>query len=397
MTRVFPKPLRSFNKRIDNILHEIDISFTNYDNEVIDIEGIVSHESQAGFPTPVSHHTFKLISWKKIGTNDVVESSLYIMRPINGSVDFNEVQPLSILKLKVYLNDLQNRAICLSGEIIDPEISEFKHNVDLLKLPSPGIKPFDFSQNEFFPVGSSLTVDEINKFEQKIGFSLPEEYVKFLLKFNGCTLKHSTLVLTMPDILTPHPYGYKSDTLISEFYSLSALESSFINREDLKGALDEWIEILDDKEFIFPDDVIDIAEAHFNILYAFKGHNMGRTYYYHHENLLKLSDSLEDLLAIVSKTYSINYEEYQEVEAKLKYAIVEGNFDNFRIIMEEFNGYELLFYSGHWLREHVRRLLVVNAAAGEEPIPNYDKFVTYLEERNLISFEAAEKWIKQYD
>jgi hypothetical protein len=397
MSNVFPTPLRNFNQRIDIILDKIDGSTTSYDKKIIEIEGIVSYESQAGFPTPISHHTFKLIKWKKIGTNDVTENHLYVMRPIIGSVDFNEIKPFSILNLKVYLNDSQSRAICVSGEIIDPETSEFKNIINFLKLPTIGIKPFDFSPNEFFPLSSPLTLTDINKFEENIGFSLPTEYINFLLKFNGCTLKHSTLVITMPDILTPHPNGYKSDTVIGEFYSLSALESSFRDRENLKDTLNEWVNILDDKEFVFPDDVIDIAEAHFNILYAFKGPNKGRTYYYHHENLLKLSDSLDDLLAIVSKTYSINYEEYQEVEAKLKYAIMEGNFDNFRIIMGEYNGYELLFYSGYWLREHVRRLLVVNAAAGEEPIPNYDKFVTYLEECDLISFEAAEKWIKQYD
>lgn len=396
MDPLFPKPLKTTSRNIADILTDIDKSGADYPKEIIEIEGIVSLKGQFGSYTLVNIQTFNLLLWKRSESDYWVEDDLYVMRPVYGMLNSNDIKPFSIVKIKVYLSNTQKRAIIVSGEIMNPEISIFKDKAMVLRLPKSGIKPYDFSPNEFIPTSPQITLNDISDFEKQIGCSLPEDYVNFLLKYNGCKLKHKKLQIIEPDILTPHPNGYKSNTTIFEFYDLEKLKQSFNDRNEIKWAVNEWVTYGEDKEFIYPDDVVAIADAHIHILYAFKGLNQGRTYYYHHENLCTLSDSFEELLQIISASFSSNDEEFEEVESKLNLAIEEGNFENFKTIIEEFNGYEILLDNGYTLREVTHRLLVYNPNSRQESIQGYERFVDYLESRNLISYEATEKWLKQY-
>lgn len=52
MDNLFPKPLKTFSKNIENILTDIDKSGADYPKEIIEIEGIVSHGVNLGL-TPL--------------------------------------------------------------------------------------------------------------------------------------------------------------------------------------------------------------------------------------------------------------------------------------------------------------------------------------------------------
>jgi len=100
-------------------LINIDRAETEYNSDIIEIEGVVSPESGFGFPSKYfSVHIFLLQAWMLTSEKKITKKKLTILRPIDLSEeDLKEISSYSILKMSVYLNSDRTRAILIDGKI----------------------------------------------------------------------------------------------------------------------------------------------------------------------------------------------------------------------------------------------------------------------------------------
>lgn len=130
------------------------------------------------------------------------------------------------------------------------------------------------------------TQQMINDFEQHIGFSLPDDYKIFLLKYNGGTPKVRYSTFTVEEL--------------NENISLDVLHGLGINELDLKKRNDEYMDDLLPKCIIIGDDP-GAGMIVLNNDYETKG-----VYYWDHsfyfeksnedENIYKIADSFQDFI-----------------------------------------------------------------------------------------------------
>lgn len=81
-----------------------------------------------------------------------------------------------------------------------------------------------------------ITINEINEFEGKYDLKLPEQYVDFLLKYNGGYPQESTFKIS----------DEEGESVVNKFYGIG----------DMKGNLSKVFEVLDGE---LPEGFISIA------------------------------------------------------------------------------------------------------------------------------------------
>lgn len=121
---------------------------------------------------------------------------------------------------------------------------------------------------KFSDTGKKLTMRKINKFEKRINYKLPEEYVKFLLEFNGGIPEKTVFVFDVG--------GEEEDSVIQVFYSIDNEDELY----DLFTVYEVMVEDEELQEYFLP-----IAEDEFgnNICIGLQNNNLGQIFFCDHE------------------------------------------------------------------------------------------------------------------
>lgn len=120
----------------------------------------------------------------------------------------------------------------------------------------------------FFDTGKKLTIGKINKFEKQINYKLPEEYVKFLLEYNGGIPEKTVFVFDVD--------GKEEDSVIQIFYSIDNEDKLY----DLFTVYEAMVEDEEIQGYFLP-----IAEDEFgnNICIGLQNDNIGQIFFCDHE------------------------------------------------------------------------------------------------------------------
>lgn len=113
----------NFNPPPANRLADADIADCKYESDLSDIVGVVSPESQGGWPRSDDYeiHNFELASWRHAAT-DELQSALTVLRPVPVDSDyFADFEEGDILRMRVLLSVDQTRAIV--AEVIDDDFN----------------------------------------------------------------------------------------------------------------------------------------------------------------------------------------------------------------------------------------------------------------------------------
>ena len=130
--------IESLNRISKEQLLNIDSAKPEYSNEIVEIEGIVSPESQGGYSkNDHSVHMFNLSVWNETEKGKLIEEKLLILRPVDSSINyFKDVPKYAIVNISVYLSRRKNRAIFIQGKLIqEPKNQRLKPLVNELKKP----------------------------------------------------------------------------------------------------------------------------------------------------------------------------------------------------------------------------------------------------------------------
>jgi hypothetical protein len=118
-------------------LREVDIAATTYQDDFVEIEGVVSEEGQGGWPRnpDYSVHSFSFAAWRRLG-GELVEEKLTILRPVEKETDwFSEFPKLSIHRVKVLLSDDETRAIFSTKSENPPDTAGLREVAKELSQP----------------------------------------------------------------------------------------------------------------------------------------------------------------------------------------------------------------------------------------------------------------------
>ncbi len=98
---------------------EIDAFGGEYSGDVTTVFGVVAEGRQSGHPDDgYTTHIFTLSVWKE--SAEMKDDKLIILRPVEtGREYFSDLPKLGIVKLDVYLNAQQNRAVMIVGNIVE--------------------------------------------------------------------------------------------------------------------------------------------------------------------------------------------------------------------------------------------------------------------------------------
>lgn len=194
----------------DKIISDIDVSGSEYKSGLFEIEGIISPESQGGYPCDgYSVHMFKLAFWKKI-EEAKVNQELLVLRGVNKNNYFDDLKPYSAVKINVFLSQSEQRSVLESGEILNIENSSLTHEATELA------KPIVFKTTHF----GDLEYDKsINWFRGKAVFNGNNVNIDF--EYNNQTdLKKG---LNIAEILWKNQLNWKinvENELVKEFLPL---------------------------------------------------------------------------------------------------------------------------------------------------------------------------------
>lgn len=119
----------NFNPPSEDRLAEADLADCDYESKLSDIVGVVSPQSQGGWPRTDDYeiHNFAFAAWRFSNSNEL-QPSLTVLRPVPVDSDyFADFEDGDILRMRVLLSVDHSRAIV--AEIIDdafdaPELAE---------------------------------------------------------------------------------------------------------------------------------------------------------------------------------------------------------------------------------------------------------------------------------
>ncbi|MEQ8789952.1 MAG: DUF2262 domain-containing protein [Pirellulaceae bacterium] len=120
-------------------LAEVESANCEYNDGVVEIEGVVSPSSQGGWPHSDDYdvHCFSFSAWRRPG-QPIVENELTILRPVDPEGDwFSEFPELSIHRIKVLLSVDATRAIFAGKATGGPKMTELVEVA--MKLAAPVI------------------------------------------------------------------------------------------------------------------------------------------------------------------------------------------------------------------------------------------------------------------
>jgi hypothetical protein len=256
---------------------------------------------------------------------------------------------------------------------------------------------FSTTPNEVISTNPAITESDLKLFESKLNGTLPLHYRNFLLKFNGGSLKHSEFSVFEKNSIFhfPNPNGFNTIVGIEEFWALEQVVEEFMVRDETIRAIQEMVDCDPKwKAIIIPDDVIVIGNAYLYLLLAFRGEFWGNIYQVHNDNLTFISNNIDEL---IENCFTTDFDFYKNIEGQLNNAVNSGDLGNFKDIINNQDGFELLSTYSTWLSDIALRLLRPKKYKGEDNIENYKDFLNFLEEKKLITWDLLSKWLKQYD
>ena len=114
----------------------------------------------------------------------------------------------------------------------------------------------------------TITIEEIKKFEDQIKIKLPNDYIKFLLKYNGGRPKQNV-------------YDKMLEPITSKIMSVGVSCFYTISKDHSYNLLEGYQVLLNR----VPKDLIAVAEASCGdqICLAIKGENYGKVYFWDHD------------------------------------------------------------------------------------------------------------------
>ena len=132
-----PKVASSFNPPPEHRLADADLADCEYESELSDIVGVVSPESQGGWPASDDYeiHNFDLAAWRS-ADSDELQSALTVLRPVPVDSDyFADFEEGDILRMRVLLSVDQSRAIV--AEVTDDDFDAPELAVVATELAKP--------------------------------------------------------------------------------------------------------------------------------------------------------------------------------------------------------------------------------------------------------------------
>lgn len=118
-------------------LREIDQADCEYEDECIEIQGVVSPEGQGGWPASKDYqvHCFSFSAWRPVG-KVLVEQKLTILRPVpRGDIPFSNFPRHSVHRIKVLLSNDRTRALFAAEEKLDEPDAELSAVAEKLQKP----------------------------------------------------------------------------------------------------------------------------------------------------------------------------------------------------------------------------------------------------------------------
>ena len=228
---------------------------SEYDSEIVKIWAIVSGASQGGWSGHklFNQQTIDLKSWKLSNKSTVNRSDLLVLRNVEKSHDFfNDIPKFSCIEIEVYLNSRMDRAVMLSGRVIQNLSDEMLKEITYVKSVKPlsidDLRDFKFNHDmQFFEnkikwldkeITISIDVDDESKITDEI------ETLKILL---------SNQQKYLDDVLT---YATKHILAVKNESWLEPDESPMTEEEFVKRSLLETIRIYrqDGFEFSFSEE-----------------------------------------------------------------------------------------------------------------------------------------------
>lgn len=152
-------------------LAEVDVADCDYQTEIVEIEGLVSPESQGGWPHgEYSVHSFSFAAWRRPG-EELSPHKLLILRPVEPEGDwFAEYPKWSINRVRVLLSTDETRAIFAGRAARSPDPSGLREFGEEL------MKPVVIPTERF---GELLLDRNLNWFEAEVLWNGQEVTLRF--------------------------------------------------------------------------------------------------------------------------------------------------------------------------------------------------------------------------
>lgn len=168
------------------------------------------------------------------------------------------------------------------------------------------------AQIEFKECSKPITLEELQKVEERSGFCLPEDYKRFILKFNG----------GIPDAQFFSCVGWGGGS-ISKFYPITPDDQLYLS---------DYIDCI-------PRGLLCIGEEEGgnNIHIAVIGKNKGKVYYQHHEvGSDDVEPSFRDVF-LIAKNFDdfLNELDYSEDELEFERLMKNGKIEEAKKVLEE--------------------------------------------------------------
>lgn len=162
----------SFNPPPEHRLAEADIADCDYETELSDIVGVVSPESQGGWPASDDYeiHNFDFAAWR-YADSDKLQPALTVLRPVPVDSDyFADFEEGDILRVRVLLSVDRSRAIV--AEIADDNFDA----PELAVVANELAQPVEMQTNRF---GKLVLDRSINWFQGTVVWGGREVRISF--------------------------------------------------------------------------------------------------------------------------------------------------------------------------------------------------------------------------
>lgn len=202
-----------------------------YEKTPITIIGVVSGESQGGWPGHDLYtlHSIKLKSWKLLEDSEFNRTNLTIFRSVEKSSNFfKDIPGFAVVELEVYINKEKNRAVMISGKIFQTLNKMMSGEIDFLK----SVK--------------SIFVEEIGEFEFNYETQNFQRNVRWLDKEIDIVIDISSSDDITDEIETLRAL-YNDQKAISEMVMKYAIDN--ILKERNENAVEYDIEIMSESTF----------------------------------------------------------------------------------------------------------------------------------------------------
>lgn len=124
------KKIKVYQPILEENFRSVDVSNALYNDDLVEMEGLVSPVCQGGWVKKEFHtHIFHLEAWRYENQTEMYHNRMLVMRPVKNNASYlylKEIQPYTVVKLKVWLCEDLSRAICKEIKILDNQGTIFE-------------------------------------------------------------------------------------------------------------------------------------------------------------------------------------------------------------------------------------------------------------------------------